>query len=180
MGGRNREIVLVALMLVLLGGAAAWCYGWMGEQRRSSQAAATDLAECRSHAIAIRSLRSSGGGGLPQAGGQIELGKRVEAALAAAGIDSNCLSGVFSQQARPVDNSPYLVQPTTLLLRGVSLGELATLLYHLTDGSGLSVRDLRISIPRGDAAQIAWDAEATVTCLVSAPPTRSRRQHGNE
>ncbi len=180
MVGRNRESVLIALMLVLLGGAAAWCYGWMCEQRRRAQAAAADLAECRSNAEAIRSLRGAGGGESPQAGGQVELGKRVEAALSTAGIDANCLSGVFSLQARAVDNSPYLIQPTTLLLRGVSLGQLAILLYHLTDGSGLSVRDLRISIPRGDAAQTAWDAEATVTCLVSAPPARARRQHGNE
>jgi hypothetical protein len=172
---KREAMMLVGVTIALLAGAAAWCCGWMAQQRRAAQVAAADLAECRSHAGAIKSMRervkvTSGG-----EAGDMELGKRIEAALAAAQIDANSLDGIFRQAARAAGDSPYLIQPTTLPLKSVSLGQLAALLYHLTDASGLVVRDIRLQVPRGEAAQTAWDAEVTMTCLLSAPPTRTRR-----
>jgi len=55
-----------------------------------------------------------------------------------------------------------------------TLGQLAAFLFHLTDGSGLSVRDLRLSIPRAADASSLWDAEATLTYLIYAPSTAAR------
>jgi len=175
MAMQKREMVLLGVMLALLAGAGAWCYGWMSEQRQAARAAATDLAQCRMHADAITNMGGKKKGSSDEATGEMELGKRVEAALAAARINPNSLDGVFSQPARAVGNSPYLLQPTTLPLRSVSLGQVAAFLYHLTDGTSLSVRDLRLTVPRGEASRSVWDAEATVTCLVSAPPKKTSR-----
>jgi len=40
--------------------------------------------------------------------------------------------------------------------------------------TGLTVRDFRLRMPVGDDAAERWDAEATLTYLIYAPPTPSR------
>jgi hypothetical protein len=172
---KRESVMLAAGAAVLLVAAAWWCHGWMTEKRRAAKVAAADLAECRSDAIAILSARGRVKTAPGGDAGETDLGRRVDLALAAAQINSDSLDGVIDQPPRPAGDSAYLIQPTRLRLSGVSLGQLSAFLYHLTDGSGLSVRDIRLQVPRGETARTAWDAEATVTCMVSAPPTRTRR-----
>ena len=164
-----RQLVLTGMMVVLLAGAAAWGVRWTVEQRGRARTAAGDLDRCRELADAIRALRDKPAVASAEAMGIQELGRRIEAACRQAGFQSAALEGVFPQSARRAGESPYLVKPTALALRGVTLPQVVTFLYHLTNGSGLSVRDVRLQTPRGDAPQSVWDAEATVTYLMYAP-----------
>jgi hypothetical protein len=171
-----RQIVLAGVMLVLLAAAAAWSVQWMVEQRGRARAASENLARCKQLADAIRALRNRPAVASAEAMGIQELGQRIEAACKQAKFEGAALEGVFPQSARRVGDSPYLVKPTALALRGVTLTQLVTFLHHLTDGSGLSVRDVRLRTPHGEAAHTVWDAEATVTYLMYAPVRKTGRQ----
>jgi hypothetical protein len=106
--------------------------------------------------------------------GSQELGQRTEAALQKAQVAATALEGVYPQTVRPVGDSPYLQKPTVLALKGVTLRQLTSFLVALTDGSGLTVKDLRLRIPHGDAARDLWDAEVTLTCLIYEPPAKPK------
>jgi len=172
---QRREMALVAMLVATLTVAAGWCFGWMGEQRSAAEAAAADLAECRTHADFFKARRNKSTVSSAEDMGSLELGKRVETSMLAARIAPQSLDGIFTQPVRPAGDSAYMIQPATLPLKGVSLGQLADFLYDLTEDSGLAVREIRLQVPRGDVARTVWDAEATVTSLVYAPPTKTRR-----
>jgi hypothetical protein len=138
-------------------------------QRSRARTAADDLARCKALADAIRTLRDKPAVASAEAMGIQELGQRIEAACRRAGFQGPVLEGVYPQSARRVGDSPYLVKPTALALRGVTLPQVVAFLEHLTSGTGLSVRDVRLQTPHGDADHTVWDAEATVTYLMYAP-----------
>jgi hypothetical protein len=165
----KRHAILFGLLAAGLAACAAWNVHWMLGERRSARRATEDLAACRDLARAIQSLRAKPRVAATEGGDVQELGERIEAASRRAGLEASVLVGRFPQAPRRVGDSPYLAKPTTLALRGVTLARLATFLYHLADGSGLTVRDLRLRGPHGDAPRDVWDAEATVTSLVYAP-----------
>ena len=148
----------------------------MAHARAEAQAAGDDLAACRELAGAIEKLRDQPAIAAANAMGTQELGQRIEAAARQAEISPAALEGVFPQTARRVGDSLYLSKPTTLTLRGVALPPLATFLFNLTNESGLMVRDLRLHAPRDESGTGLWDAEATVTALVYAPPVMKGRQ----
>jgi hypothetical protein len=171
---QKRRAILVGVMLVLLAAAAAWNASWMLAQRDAAQHASDDLAACRELTATILSQRDKPAVAAAEAMGVQELGKRIEAAFGMAQIASSSLGGVDPQTAHRVGDSPYLRKPTSLSLRGVSPRQVATFLFCLTDESGLSVRDLRLSTPHGGGAGGAWDAEATLTYLIYSP-AKTRR-----
>ncbi|MFO8014764.1 MAG: hypothetical protein R6X20_15830 [Phycisphaerae bacterium] len=164
-----RQLVLAGVMVVLLAGGAAKGLHYMMTQRGRARQAADALASCRDLARDIRALRDKPAVASAEAMGIQELGRRIETACRQAGFEGAALEGVFPQSARRVGESPYLLKPTALALRGVTLPQLVTFLHHLTNGSGLDVRDIRLQTPHGDAPPSVWDAEATVTYLMYAP-----------
>ena len=141
----------------------------MAQQRDAAQLAAEDLAACQNLAREIAALRDKPGAAANEAAGTQELGKRIESASAQAGLGPKAIKGIFPQTALRLADSPFMQKPTSLAMQEVSLAQLASFLCYLTEGSDLSVSDLRLLSPRGDAADNAWDAEATVTYLICAP-----------
>lgn len=170
----RRRAILVGLMLAMLAATAAWNISWMFSQRDGTQQASDDLAACKELTAAILSQRDKPAVASAEAMGVQELGKRIEAASGRAQVPASSLEGVVPQTAHRVGDSPYLRKATSLSLRGVSPRQVATFLYCLTDESGLSVRDLRLSTPHGGGAGGAWDAEATLTYLIYSP-AKTRR-----
>jgi hypothetical protein len=175
----RRQGILVGLMLAMLAGLAAWNVEWMLGQRSSAQQAANDLAECEHLAAGIKLLRDKPAVASTEAMGVQELGKRLEAASGKAAIAQSSVRGVSPQNAHRVGDSPYLVKPTALALKGVSLSQVATFLYHLTSDAGLSVRDLRLRAGRADDAGGVWDAEVTLTYLIYSPAKANRVPRGD-
>jgi hypothetical protein len=169
-----RQSILVGALVLLLAASAAWNVNWMLRQRDDARYASEDLAACSRVAGAIESARGKATMASSEAVGVQELGKRIEAAFSQAGLAQSSLHGVFPQSTRSVGDASYLQKPTTLVFGDVSLPQLATFLYYLTEGSQLSVRDLRLRSPRGGADNSMWDAEATVTYLIYAPSARPR------
>jgi hypothetical protein len=166
----KRQAVLAAVMIGLLALAAAWSASRMLRERDGARRAAGDLAECTRLAADIQALRARRRVAANEASGVQELHGRIEAASRRANLGGGALRGVIPQAARRVGASPYLLKPTELVLRGVTLEQVATFLFHVGGDSGLTVRDLRLQTPRSAPEQNLWDAEATVTYLVYAPP----------
>jgi hypothetical protein len=163
---------LAAVLIVV----AAWNVRWMTRQRAQARHAAADLAACEKLAGRIRALRRKPMAARTADLSVMELGKRIEAASRHATLEGPWLEGVYPQSARRLGDSPYMLKPTVLALRGVTLVQLATFLYHLTGDAGLRVRDLRARTPHGDVPDEVWNAEATVTYVVYAPITKTGRE----
>lgn len=172
----RRQAWLACTLLIALGLASAWSVQWMGEQRDYAAAAAADLADCRSHVAAIQMLRKQPAIASIDDVGVRRLGERINAAAQEAKLDPAALEGVTPQSARRLGDSAYLMKPTALALRGVSMAQTAAFLHHLTQGSGLTVRELRLRAPSADAPTALWDADATLTYVVYSPATKVRRE----
>jgi hypothetical protein len=169
----RRKSVLIALLLLFLTVAAVWSVGWMTEQREAALYAAAELEQCNKLAADIERLRAETAVPQTEEAGVKVLGVRVTEAAQKAGLHGqDWLEGIYPESARPLPDSPYKRKPTMLSLRGVSLEQLSTFLYHLTDGSGLSVYDLQLMAPRGDSVGDLWNVETTVTYLIYSPSAR--------
>lgn len=148
----------------------------MLDRRAGAQIAANELVQCNELAKAITSLRDQPSVVSNEEMGVRQLGERIKAATEHADFDGAALEGIFPQAARRVGNTPYLSKPTSLSLRGVSLAQLAAFLLHVSDGSGLTVRDIRLRAPRSEATTHLWDAELTLSYLIYSPPPTARRE----
>jgi hypothetical protein len=170
----RRQIISLGIVALMLGIAATMSINWMAKQRDMALSEAENLGECRTVARQIESLRTRPTVASAEDMEIQELGQRIENAFRQTGMSADSLEGVFPQSARRVGDTPYLRKPTALVLRGVNLGQFAGFLYHLSDGSGLTVRDLRLRTPHGSNRDELWDAEATLTYLIYSPAARSR------
>jgi hypothetical protein len=169
----KRQMVLMGLMLAMLAVAAVWAVDAMASSRRAAEADAADLAVCRDLAAELAALRKQPAVASSEAIDVQQLGDRIQAASQQAGLASQ-LEGVFPQSPRRMGDSPYVQKPTSLSLRGVTLGQLATFVFQLTSDGALNVRDLRLRSRTGDPDDSLWDAEATLTYLIYQPTTSRR------
>jgi len=175
----RRKGILIGVMVAMFTIAALWNANWMFRQRALAQRASVDLAESQQLAAAIASLREQPAVASDEVMGVQALGTKIVAASQRArlniGEDDQAVSEfIYPQPPRRMGDSPYMIKPTALTLREISLEQLVTFLYHLTDEAGLSVRDLRLRTPHSATSEHLWDAEATLTYLIYTPP-ESRR-----
>lgn len=169
MNPRKRRAILVGTMTAMLAIASVWSAGWMMRQRESAQRAAEDLAACERLAHRIESLRREPTVASDEAMGVQELGQRITTAARRARLGDRRPSRVDPQSPRRVSDSPYLRRPTAIAMEDVSLPQAAAFLYHLTEGSQLRARDLRLRAPRGGSDRKTWDMDVTLTYLVYEP-----------
>ncbi len=165
----TRRILLAGLVLGLLAVAAARNGLWMADRRQAARRATEDLAACEHLAARIEALRARPAVASAEAMGVQEFGQRFAAASKAVGLTLEEVPNVIPQTARRVGNSPYLVKPTDMMLRGVTLEQVVTFLGRLTADSGLTVSELHLRAPHGEAVSPIWDADVTVTYLMYAP-----------
>ena len=171
---QKRQILLVSVMLGMLAIAAMWSLSRASEQASNAQYAMDDLTECQRLADSIAAFRSKPTIASAKVKEDYEMGARIDDASKKANLPPDSLQGLFPQSARRRGRSSYLEKPTSLALRDVSLPQLATFLHHLSDNTGLTVRDVRIRTPHGSESGNRWDAEATVTYLIYQPTTKRK------
>lgn len=101
----------------------------------------------------------------------IEIHQRIEAAAEAAGLQSTALDRIHPEGPRRVGDSNYLEAPVRLRITRVEMRQIITLLHRLADdGSGLLVRQVRLSAPRGEEPANVWNVEITLAYLLYQPP----------
>lgn len=177
MSTERRQTILVSIMLVLLICAAGWAMLDALEQRARAQRAADQLALSEALAEQIRRLREQPKVATSQEIGTRQLGRKISLAAEAAGLGTGSIQGVTPRPARRVGRSDYMAKPTTLKLQGVSLGQMAMFLYHISSDSNLTVRDLRLEGRRASPGQTdrLWNGQATITYLIYSPATADSR-----
>lgn len=173
MSPRRQNMAILLLLLGLLAGVG-WAASWMWDRRADARRAAEDYATCVQMGGMIRSAGLAAGGSPAGPTGAEELTARIRSACSQAGVSSEAnaagavLDGKFPQSPRTPAGGGAAVVPTVLSLRSCSAQQVAAFLFHLTDGTRLNVSDLRLRMPRGEATEESWDAEATVTYLAPA------------
>jgi len=177
MSQAKRQMMLLGVMLAMGAIAVVWQVNWMRQQREQARYAAEDLFACQKIAESIASLREQPAVASEKDMGVQALGRRIETASRQAHLSGSFLEGVFPQSPRRLGDTPYVTKPTELRLRGVAFRPLLIFLYHLTDESGLDVRAIRLSSPRGDAADDVWDTEVTLSYMIYSPSSRTDRDY---
>lgn len=169
-----RQNILAAVLTVALIGMAGWSFGQLRSGRAAAETAARSLSDCEAIASQIRSLTER-----PAAAAAAELQvslltKGIERAAQSARLSPQSLVRISPQPLRRLADTAYQEKPTQLELRGLSLQQLMAFIHILsTDGSGLRVSALRVAAPRGQEESELWDAQATLTYLVYAPPIKT-------
>jgi len=170
MSQQTRQAMLLGVMLVLLIGVAGYSTRWMLTQRQTAQAAADDYAASQAIAKRIEATRQSPTVAADEARGRQALGRHINTASQKAGLSQTSVpKNISPEPAQRVSDTPYMRKPTRFPLRRVSVRQLVAFLYHVTDGSGLRVHELRLAEPRGGSPGDRWDAAVTLTYLIYEP-----------
>jgi hypothetical protein len=171
------QVVLIVggLIIGVLLVAAVSGLWWMYDQKADAHRAARALAQSDALAEVIEKLkaRPTIAAADEQMGVQ-SLDPMIAKALQAANLPRRpTIAGITPEASRRLGKSPYNVKPTTVSIRNVNLAQLTVFLYHLSNGTGLNVRDLQIRPTQARDSQ-NWDAQATLTYLIYAPADETR------
>ncbi len=172
MTGWNRRIIgAVTLVCAILLIAIAVGFLSVAGSRSAAVAAAADLQDSQRLASRIRTLRAGPSSMAGAAGPEHDLRSRIAAAARSAGVRPAGVGSIEEQPARRVGQGAYQARPTRVLLREVSLKEVITFLYALTDSTPLALDDFRLSAPSEADAGLQWNVQATLSTLVYSPGT---------
>lgn len=170
MTGRDKRMIgTVALVGAVLLVAITIGFLSLAGSHSAAVAAATDLHESQRLASRIRMLRAGPTSTAGASGAEHDLRSRIAAAARSAGIRPASVGSIEEQPARRAGQSVYQARPTRVLLREVSLKEVITFLYALTDSTPLTLDDIRLSAPNEADAGPHWNVQATLSTLVYAP-----------
>ena len=101
------------------------------------------------------------------------MSRRIEQAARAADFAEGSILRIEPEPARRIEETNYREVPTLLQLRHVTLQQMFTFLHALSsESSGLGVRDIVLSAPRGEETGDRWTIEATLTYIVFSPKVR--------
>jgi hypothetical protein len=177
--------MMAGVIAVALVAAVAWCSMRLADARASASAAGQDLADCRALAARIESLRR-----LPAVAGAVELGaadlsRQIERAAKVADFPEGSVERIEPEPARRVGETNYSEVATQVRLRRVTLRQVFTFLHALCaadatpsatpangagrSASGLRLRSIRLSAPRGEENADRWTVESTLTYMVYSP-----------
>ncbi len=169
MSQRRQIILFVALGFVLVA-LNLWAWSILSEHRQAAADADRDVAVCRQLANRIAHLKDK-----PTVAGSreieaTELSQKIERAATANQIAPAALTRISPESARRVGDTSYLEKPTTVLLSGISLRQLADFLYAMSTGSSvMSVQRIWITAPRDEGTSDRWTVEVTLSYLIYAP-----------
>jgi hypothetical protein len=184
---RDRLLLAVIVAGMLL--ALPWSYARLSGSRRAAVDAAEDLGACRELAARVAVLRERPAVAEGHRLGDSDLHRRIAAAATLAAFPEGAVERIESEPSRRVGETPYREDATRVHLRHVTLRELFTFLHALaggpgssnggagagdggataSGGSGLRVKSIRLSAPRGEETGDRWTVEAMLTYLVYDP-----------
>jgi hypothetical protein len=175
---RNR--LMAATIAIALLAALAWSYGRLSDSRAAAVAAAHDLADCRAMIAHIESLRRRPAVAGARELAAADLSRRIADAARTARIDERAIERIEPEPARRVGDTDYREVATQVRLRNLSLHQVFAFFHALgstpatSATASLSLREVRLSAPRGDETSDRWTVESTVTYTVYAPRTETK------
>lgn len=157
-------------------GALAALDGWSGLRLASARAAAertaVDTRACREIADRIHLLQRQPVIAGVQGVGGAEMAGRIEKAARLSGMAADSVMRIAPDSPRRLGDSPYIEQPTQVLLRHVTLPQMAVFLHTAIDDSGVEVRSVQLSAPHEQETSAFWGADVTLSCLQYSPKTK--------
>jgi hypothetical protein len=166
----HRQHYGLAALIVSLVAINLWAWSVLAQQRQTADIAQRDAQTCQDLALRIKRLKDK-----PMVAGSheielTELSKRIEQSAINSQIPTSALVRISPESARRAGDSLYLEKPTTVLLEGVGLRELARFLYAMSNGpAAMDVQSLRLTAPREQENGDQWTAEVTLSYLIYAP-----------
>jgi hypothetical protein len=167
----NRRLrILLLLLAVLLAGLAAWAWQDLSASRQAAEAAWADLAACRSAADKIRAYRRRPTLATDTERLESETRRLIEEAAKKAEIPVEDQQRISLEPSRRIGDTVYREKPTQVLLRKVTLRQVAALVYDLVAGeAGFTARSLHLSAPREADGGNTWTVDLVVTYLIYDP-----------
>ncbi|MBE3068812.1 MAG: hypothetical protein IMZ66_01110 [Planctomycetes bacterium] len=166
---RRMRIYLVAV-LALAVAWAAWSLTRLAEARAAAEGAAHDLATCRRLEGDILHLRARPATAADRERQSAEVTAPIEKAAREAGLAGDRLVRISPEPAQRVGETEYLEKPTRVLLKNVTLKQLARMAYVLgTPPTGLDLKSVRLTAPSRDASDGTWSAELVFVYLIYEP-----------
>ncbi|MFZ5828652.1 MAG: hypothetical protein ACOY3P_01120 [Planctomycetota bacterium] len=173
-GGRWRTMNLAGWFVLVLLGIFVWLEA--GRQAAAWRRSAATAKECQRLAGEIELLRKRPRLAGLAADSPRAITSRAEEALRLAELPVASLVRIEPQSPVRLGDSAYLLRPTRLELRRVTLEQAIRFAYHMAEeGQGASIRDLRLTAleePGDPANQGLWNAEAVLTQLIFSPIRR--------
>jgi hypothetical protein len=181
----SKSRMMAGVIALALLAAVGWCSMRLANARASASLAGQDLADCSALAARIESLRR-----LPAVAGAAELGaadlsRQIEEAAKVADFPEGSVERIEPEPARRVGETNYSEVATQVRMRRLTLRQAFTFLHALCadarspasrSTSGLRLRSIRLSAPRGEENADRWTVESTLSYMFYSP--RGKRETG--
>lgn len=166
----RRFIILALATSALLGITLLWCHNHFKQEKIAAQQAVEDRQRCQELVRDLMNIRSKPALAAEKEKGNTQTIRDVEQAAENAGIPHQCLLRITPEPSQRIGESVYQEKPTRILLRNVSLQQIAIFIHSLMiNPQPLHAKSMRISAPRADDTGNNWDAELVLTYLLYRP-----------
>ena len=172
----KRMALYLAVAGLLLAMLCFWSAGRLASARAAKLSAENDLARCRQIASSLSSIQNR-----PALSGSSqhemeELSHQIESAAQKASIPPQSIVRIWPEPARRVGESVYKEKPTQVLLKKVTMQQVAGFLYTLTgEGDALSAKSIRLTPLQDDKGANLWTADVSVSYFVYDPPENAAK-----
>lgn len=162
--------IYLAALLVLAATWAGWGLLRLAGARAAAEGAAHDLADCRRLGQEIGRLRDRPAAASDRERQSAEVTAPIERAAREAGIPAERIARISPEPAEREGESDYNRKPTRVLLKNVTLRQVAHVVHALGAGpAGLGLESVRLTAPSRDATEGTWSAELVFVYLVYEP-----------
>jgi len=166
---KNKNQLMAGTIGIALLAVVGWSASELADSRAEESAARQELVDCQERITRIESLRQRPAIAGAATIGIAALSQRIEQAALLANFAQGSILRIEPQTARRVGDTNYLEVPTQLQLRQLTLEQVSTFLHAVCSQSGLNLRDIRLSAPRGQETGDRWTVEATLIDTLYSP-----------
>lgn len=167
----NRRMKMyIAALLVLAAAWASWSMMHLSEARAAAEGTAKDLAACRRLEGDILRLRGRPATAADCERQSAEVSAPIEKAAREAGIPADRLLRISPEPAQRFCETEYLEKPTRVLLKNVTLKQVARMAHSLGEpDTGLDLKSVRLTAQSRDSSDGTWSAELVFVYLIYEP-----------
>ncbi len=161
---------LITLMLLLFTVIAGWSYYHMVNIKRSAIHTSIELSDCLQLAAEIKTMERDPQRAQSDILAHTDLTRRIEGAAGSVNISSDSLNRIDALPPRPVSKLPYEEHATRVSMDQVTLPQIVGFLHRLSNQTqDLTVKELKLTAPRGEEVGNSWQVDATLSYFIYKP-----------
>jgi len=165
----NRLPLFLFVGLAIL---AFWLYGELERAHRGALVEATNAKESQDYSSRIIDLKKRPELVADRMSTTAQIAQSVEMAMQEAAIPAAKLVRIEPRSAIRFERTSFLLQPSHIELREISMEQLIRFLHILSTRNRLDATDLRLHAPRGTVTESGpelWNAELVLTNTIYFP-----------